>query len=71
MNFEDAIKEIDGEYDEQNGWSKKMMTRRGLHILKTKIGSLMQCTCDWPDIFYPTEEDKVATDWRIVTSTKE
>lgn len=72
MNYQQALASIKEEFDEW-GYSTTMMASRSrdLHLLKSEKYGLHKCTGEWPMGFTPTPEDLNATDWNIVTTTKE
>ena len=71
MTYDEALKELDEPAGNHDYGTKMMWSKTtGKFILKSKYG-LVRCTADWPCGFTPSEKDKSATDYKIVTSTKE
>ena len=71
MTYDEALKELDDPVDGEDYGTKMMWSKTtGEFILKSKSG-LVRCTHDWPCVFTPSEKDKSATDYKIVTSTKD
>jgi hypothetical protein len=62
MNYEEALEKLKSSkraYRKSwnTGWTNEHIFFEGEYLMKT--------TCDWPETFRPTDEDKKATDWDV------